>query len=732
PTAGLTAITVTSGLAAGTTYYFYVAMKQALINGWQIAPSAGGAFQESGPPLADSLTLAATANEVAWVGFGDAADITVPSGITNLVAAPATSMDGAIALTWTAPGDDGAAGTATKYIIKYATWPAGGLSFTDSTTNWWNGGLINPTTPPAGARPVEAYQNTPVPPVAGVTQQITLSGLLAGATYHIAMRALDEAVNTSTLSNWVSAPASDLAPPAPTGVVIVAADRSLNVTWQAPLVAGAGPFGESLSPRDVQDYGFRIYYNPTRSGGGVVTGGQGIGAYDFLVDTTTMKTGISKTGLTRGIVVGGLQNGVPAYFVIATVDAKGNLGCAQELSGTPAAPANVRITEVMTFGPDDQPGGVGTAKDQFIELYNASDAPADITRWIVMNRSLSGTGNNNFVKAYIPPTTLGARQHYVIGFTQNTGKYRAGTRGGIVYPLADYESGDPETWDAVNAKQTGVWAAGQGPGKSSFAIGEGVTVSLLTPAAYAALDRSVSGSWKISAENMKNQPVVDRITCRTAYATAYVFFNVNSDGLPGGVYWPDGNTKYLDTEANSPPGVGPLFESRPSSWTVSFQRTNEDVDNDRLDDWTVGLANPGAGRDAALPAAIQDLRVSGTDTATNPLADGVDGGLLLTFTAPGDDAMAPGNYGRAFAYLVNYSTWYPTVGEEPSWLTASNVYVDAAPRTFTLGGVSYTAPSWEPLTPGSLERRRVGAAGLVAGVRYTFLVRGIDDVGNVF
>jgi len=385
----------------------------------------------------------------------------------------------------------------------------------------------------------------------------------------------------------------------------------------------------------------------------------------------------------------------------------------------------VRITEVSQWGPgDDNLGETSSGKDQFIEIYNASDAPIDISKYIVTTRSLSNALNGNFVKAFIPTgTTLGARQHYVIGFVQNTGKYRAGTRMNVVYPLADYDSGDPETLDAVNVKASGVWPAGQGPGKSSFGMSKGTNFVLLLPAAEANLNKVTSGSWKIEANGMPGNPIVDRITVRpSSLAPAY---NANSDGV-----WPDGNGQYLDTVNNNPAGVGPQMTLRVSSQTLSFQRINEDVDNDRLDDWTVARANPGTSADPVAPGRVVGVTVDGRDV-NDPILENVEGGLKLTFPAVGDDGTLPGNLGRANGYVVNYATWAPLNSADlVQWQVGMSTYVDLTPRALFVSGANVQTVSWVPLAPNAVEKHRLSGSALQPGTRYWVVVRAVDDAGN--
>jgi Putative Ig domain./Fibronectin type III domain. len=111
-------------------------------------------------------------------------DTIAPAVVSNLAAATGTS-DGQVVLTWTAPGDDGATGTAASYDIRYST-----AAINDA--NW--------------ASATQA-SGEPTPLVAGTSQTMTVSGLTAGQTYYFAMKTSDEVPNTSGLSNVPNAQA---------------------------------------------------------------------------------------------------------------------------------------------------------------------------------------------------------------------------------------------------------------------------------------------------------------------------------------------------------------------------------------------------------------------------------------------------------------------------------------------------------------------------------------------
>ncbi len=105
-------------------------------------------------------------------------DTSAPSVVSNLVAGAGTAA-GEVDLSWNAPGDDGTAGTATTYIVRYNTAPI-------TESNW---GTSTDVT------------GEPSPSPAGSVESMTVSGLPAGQTYYFALKTQDEAPNTSGVSN---------------------------------------------------------------------------------------------------------------------------------------------------------------------------------------------------------------------------------------------------------------------------------------------------------------------------------------------------------------------------------------------------------------------------------------------------------------------------------------------------------------------------------------------------
>ncbi|MEO5987751.1 MAG: FlgD immunoglobulin-like domain containing protein [Candidatus Eisenbacteria bacterium] len=96
---------------------------------------------------------------------------------SSATAAPAAIST--FSVKWTAPGDDGVVGRATGYDLRYSTSSITAANF-------------------AQAVPLPGL---PMPGVAGSTQSFTVSGLNAGTTYYLALKAVDEVGNWSAISN---------------------------------------------------------------------------------------------------------------------------------------------------------------------------------------------------------------------------------------------------------------------------------------------------------------------------------------------------------------------------------------------------------------------------------------------------------------------------------------------------------------------------------------------------
>jgi len=126
-----------------------------------------------------------------------------------------TAAANSVTLTWTAPGDDSTAGTAAQYDLRYST-----SNITEA--NW------NAATQASGE---------PVPKLAGSPESFEVTGLQPNTTYYFALKAADEVLNWSLLSNVVTkATTAEITPPAAIANLATGAVTSASVVlnWTAP------------------------------------------------------------------------------------------------------------------------------------------------------------------------------------------------------------------------------------------------------------------------------------------------------------------------------------------------------------------------------------------------------------------------------------------------------------------------------------------------------------------
>jgi hypothetical protein len=163
-------------------------------------------------------------------------DLIAPETIDDLVATPG-AVHGSVNLVWTAPGDDGATGTAYEYDVRLSTSAiTNDVEFAAAT------GFAMQTKPKA----------------AGLAEACTITGLTGGTQYYFSVKARDDGTNwggvaTAPGPSWANAIATNDAVP-PAGIVTLAAataDQSgqVRLTWNAPGDDGASGTAARYSVR---------------------------------------------------------------------------------------------------------------------------------------------------------------------------------------------------------------------------------------------------------------------------------------------------------------------------------------------------------------------------------------------------------------------------------------------------------------------------------------------------
>ena len=228
---------------------------------------------------------------------------TAPDAVTDLATGTVTTSS--VDLSWTAPGDDGATGTATTYDVRYST-------STITAGNW-----------------ASATQATgePAPSVAGSAETFTVTGLSESTTYFFAIKTSDEVPNESTLSNVPSAATADgTAPDAVTDLATgTVTTSSVDLSWTAP--------GDDGATGTATTYDVR-YSTSTITAGNWATATQATG-----------EPAPSVAGSAETFTVTGLSESTTYFFAIKTSDEVPNESA---LSNVPSAATATTAPDAVT------------------------------------------------------------------------------------------------------------------------------------------------------------------------------------------------------------------------------------------------------------------------------------------------------------------------------------------------------------------------------------------------
>ncbi|MBI2933842.1 MAG: fibronectin type III domain-containing protein, partial [Planctomycetes bacterium] len=364
--AGTVQTMTVTGLVASTTYYFAVKTADEVPNWSAVSNSPTGTTS---------------------------ADISAPAAVGDLAVTGTTSTT--VDLQWTAPGDDGATGTATTYDIRYAA--------TAITTD-------------AEFTAATAVTGEPVPSVAGTVETMTVTGLFSSTTYYFAVKTADEVPNWSAVSNSPSgatlASADATAPAAVTDLAVIAiTDMTATLQWTSP--------GDDGATGTATAYDVRYAATPITTDA------------EFTAATVVVgEPAPAVAGTVQSVTVTGLTPSTTYYFAIKTADEAPNWSAVSNSpTGTtsaapdttpPAAVSDLTVTGVtsVTVGlqwtsPGDD-GATGTAT-----TYDVRYAAAPITTDAQFTAATAVTGEPT-------PAVSGTLQTMTVtGLTPSTTYYFA-------------------------------------------------------------------------------------------------------------------------------------------------------------------------------------------------------------------------------------------------------------------------------------------------------------------
>ncbi|ALP53607.1 hypothetical protein Tel_10955 [Candidatus Tenderia electrophaga] len=275
-------------------------------------------------------------------------DSIAPAAVSDLATTNPTSTS--VALTWTAPGDDGLMGTASSYDIRYST-----SAINDG--NW--------------ASATQA-SGEPTPSAAGSNQSFTVTGLSPGTTYYFAIKTSDNASNTSALSNSPSQATSAADPTAPAAISGLVAgspgEASVLLSWTAP--------GDDDNTGTAASYDVRYSTSAINDGNWA---------------SATQATGEPApqiAGSSEYFTVTGLNSSTTYYFAIKTSDEVPNTSA---LSNVHSATTSVSTGGVVTL----HPSGANASDNASYSGSAASDL--DSNDGNTSYGLSSGTGNDFYL-----------------------------------------------------------------------------------------------------------------------------------------------------------------------------------------------------------------------------------------------------------------------------------------------------------------------------------------------
>ena len=541
------------------------------------------------------------------------ADGTAPDALAGLATGTVTTSS--VDLSWTAPGDDGATGTATTYDVRYST-------STITAGNW-----------------ASATQATgePAPQVAGSAETFTVTGLSEGITYFFAIKTSDEVPNESALSNVPSAATADgTAPDAvadlATGAVTTS---SVDLSWTAP--------GDDGATGTATTYDVR-YSTST------ITAGNWASATQATGEPAPQVAGSAET-----FTVTGLSESITYFFAIKTEDEVPNESA---LSNVPSAATATTAPDAVT---DLATGTVTTSSVDLSWTAPGDDGATGTATTYDVRYSTSTITAGNWASATQAtgepsPQVAGSAETFTV----------TGLSEGITYFFAIKTSDEVPNESALSNVPSAATADGTAPD----AVADLATGTVTTS--------SVDLSWTAPGDDGATGTA-------TTYDVRYSTSTITAGNWATATQATGEPSPQVAGSAETFTVTG-LSESTTYFFAI---KTSDEVPNESA------LSNvPSAATATTAPDAVTDLA---TGTVTTSSVD-------LSWTAPGDD----GATGTATTYDVRYSTSTITAG---NWATATQATGEPAPQV-----------------AGSAETFTV--TGLSEGITYFFAIKTSDEVPN--
>lgn len=545
-------------------------------------------------------------------------DQTPPAQVTDLRETAQTATS--ITLGWTAPGDDGASGIATRYDIRYAATEITSANFTQA----------------------QAVQNPPAPQVAGAAESVTIAGLTQGQPYYFALKAYDDEDNEGPMSNVATATPGvvDTTPPADVTNLAVqsVAETSVTLAWTAP--------GDDGSVGTVTSYDVRMSTAE-------ITAANFDTAQPVAGPSTIVSAGLSQT-----LVVDSLTRGTPYWFALKAADERNNSsGISNVISATPDdVTAPQAVTDLAAVVASDT-----SATLTWKAPYDDSAVEA-VTRYDI-RWSTSTIDEQNFTSAtqvLNPPAPLapGSDQLLVVD------SLPAGAT--VYFAIKAFDVAD-------NA------SALSNPASAAMRV---VPSAVTTLSVSAVADTGVTLTWKAPHDDTATEAVA-------AYEIRYSTGTIDDGNFDQATLVTNPPTPQAP-ESDETLVVSPLNINTP--YTFALVAIDEHGNRSALSNVISG--EPGS-QDTTPPAAIDNLAAAPTATA---------GEIQLSWTAPGDDGAGGG---PVASYDVRYST---SPIDDANFASATQVF-------------------WSGTIADPASQQTFLVTGLTSATVYYFAVKGVDNRG---